>query len=166
MRPGPRARQSRGGRGGRHGCLFAVAHPERANALVLGNTQARWAAADDYPIGLTPSDIAQIVELVESTWGKNDLDACPLVFPSLAGDEPVLTSLSRLLRAAATPRMAGALYRYIYNELDVREALSLVQAPTLVLHNHRSDTERAISPITLTMPAWSRCPATTFFLRW
>ena len=37
--------------------LFAAAHPKRVNALVLGNTQARWAAADDYPIGMAPSDI-------------------------------------------------------------------------------------------------------------
>jgi class 3 adenylate cyclase len=121
--------------------LFAAAHPERVDALVLGNTQARWARAEDYPIGLSASDVDQIVEFVETTWGTPD--ALPLVFPSLAGDEPVMTSLARLLRAAATPRMAGALYRYIYDKLDVREALSLVQAPTLVLHNHISDTERA-----------------------
>ncbi len=121
--------------------LFAAAHPERVHALVLGNTQARWAEADDYPIGLSPTDIDLVVEFVESTWG--DPGALPLVFPSLAGDDPVNTSLARLCRAAATPKMAGALYRYIYNELDVREALSLVQAPTLVLQNRNTGIERA-----------------------
>src|SRR5215467_12269053 len=87
--------------------LFAAAHPKRVNALVLGNTQARWAAADDYPIGMAPSDIDTLVKLTESIWGKPD--RLPTLFPSLAGDEPVLRSLARLCRAAATPRMAGAL---------------------------------------------------------
>jgi class 3 adenylate cyclase len=121
--------------------LFAAAHPERVEALVLGNTQARWAEADDYPMGLPPAAIDQVIAFVESTWGNPD--PLPLVFPSLAGDEPVMASLARLLRAAATPKMAGALYRYIYDQLDVRRALSLVQAPTLVLHNQRSDADRA-----------------------
>jgi class 3 adenylate cyclase len=39
--------------------------------------------------------------------------------------------------------MAGALYRHIYSELDVRGVLALVQAPTLVLHNGYTDAERA-----------------------
>jgi class 3 adenylate cyclase len=117
--------------------LFAAAHPERVNALVLGNTQARWATADDYPIGLSPSEIDRVVEFLEATWGQPD--ALRLLFPSLAGDEPVMASLARLCRAAATPRMAGALYRYIFEELDVREALGLVQAPTLVLQNRIRD---------------------------
>ena len=117
--------------------LFAAAHPERVNALVLGNTQARWAVADDYPVGLSPSEIDGVVEFLEATWGKPD--ALRSVFPSLAADEPVMASLARLCRASATPRMAGALYRYILEELDVREALGLVQAPTLVLQNRNPD---------------------------
>jgi len=121
--------------------LFAAAHPKRVNALVLGNTQARWAAADDYPIGMAPSDIDTLVKLTESIWGKPD--RLPILFPSLVGDEPVLRELARLCRAAATPRMAGALYRHIYSELDVRGVLALVQAPTLVLHNAYTDAERA-----------------------
>jgi class 3 adenylate cyclase len=38
-------------------------------------------------------------------------------------------------RAALTPRAAGAMLRYLVETLDVREALPLVQAPTLVVHN-------------------------------
>jgi class 3 adenylate cyclase len=121
--------------------LFAAAHPERVNALVLGNTQARWAAAKDYPIGMAPSDIDTLVEFMESNWGKPD--RLPAAFPSLAGDEPVLRALARLCRAAATPRMAGALYRHICSEVDVRGVLPLLRAPTLVLHNSYTDAERA-----------------------
>ena len=37
-------------------------------------------------------------------------------------------------RAAATPRTAAAQYNYILRSLDVRQALPLIQVPTLVLH--------------------------------
>jgi len=120
--------------------LFAAAHPERVTALVLGNTQARCAIADDYPIGMDPDAIDTIVDLIAAGWGKDDFMA--LAFPGLTGDEPVLRSLARLCRAAATPRMAGALYRHIYTELDVRDMLGLIQAPTLVLHNESTDRQR------------------------
>jgi class 3 adenylate cyclase/pimeloyl-ACP methyl ester carboxylesterase len=121
--------------------LFAAAHPERVSALVLGNTQARWAAADDYSIGIDPSAIDGLVEYLESGWGKDELLA--VAFPGLAGDGPTMRSLTRLSRAAATPRLAGALYRHIYSDLDVRDVLALVQAPTLVLHNGSTDRDRA-----------------------
>jgi class 3 adenylate cyclase len=121
--------------------LFAAAYPERVSALVLGNTQARWAVADDYPIGMSATDIDAGVALVESMWGGAELLAA--VLPSLAGDELATRALAKLCRAAATPRMAAALYRYIYNELDVRAALPLVQAPTLVLYNHGTNADRA-----------------------
>jgi class 3 adenylate cyclase len=42
-----------------------------------------------------------------------------------------------MMRAAAPPHTAAAHYRYIYERLDVRPALPLIQAPTLVLHNTR-----------------------------
>jgi pimeloyl-ACP methyl ester carboxylesterase len=121
--------------------LFAAAHPQRVDALVLGNTQARIAWADDYPMGMGTSEIEAILQLFASGWG--DPRTLPVVFPSLAGDEPVLRSLARLCRAAASPRHATALYRYILTELDVRNVLPLVQAPTLVLHNSSVDTARA-----------------------
>ncbi len=121
--------------------LFAAAHPERVDALVLGNTQARTAWAEDYPIGMGVAEMETILQLVDANWG--DPAALAVTFPSLAGDELVLRSLARLCRAAATPRQAGALYRYILRELDVRKVLPLVQAPTLVLHNDWVDAARA-----------------------
>ena len=121
--------------------LFAAAHPERVRALVLGNTAARYAVADDYPIGMTPSHIEARAAATETRWGTPE--GIRAAFPSLAGDEPVLRSLARLARAAGTPRMAGALYRHVFSQLDVRNLLSLVQAPTLVLHNGGADAARA-----------------------
>jgi hypothetical protein len=40
-----------------------------------------------------------------------------------------------MFRAAATPRTAAAQFRYIFENLDVRDVLPLVRVPTLVVHN-------------------------------
>lgn len=121
--------------------LFAAAHPERVHALVLGNTQARFSWADDYPIGMKDAEVESILELIDSGWGKPE--SLAIAFPSLAADTPVLRSLARLCRAAATPHEARALYHYIFSEIDVRKVLPLVQAPTLVLHNDHADVARS-----------------------
>ena len=43
------------GEAGPTAILFAATHPERVRALVLANTTARYRAAEDYPIGLSPA---------------------------------------------------------------------------------------------------------------
>ncbi len=116
--------------------LFAATHPERVRALVLANTTARYRAAEDYPIGLSPDAIETRVAGLEAAWGTPEL--IRNLFPGLAGDDLVVRSLARLCRAAGTPRMAAAQYRQVFNHLDVRDVLSLVHAPTLVLHNFYS----------------------------
>ncbi len=113
--------------------LFAAAHPERVNRLILGNTSARTAAAEDYPIGMDAAEIDLMVDFIESTWGTPELIAASM--PSLADDRADLNALARLTRAAATPRAAAAQFRHIMQELDARQALSFITAPTLVLQN-------------------------------
>ena len=43
--------------GGPAAILFAASRPDRASALVLGNTTSRWRVADDYPEGI-PTEAA------------------------------------------------------------------------------------------------------------
>lgn len=114
--------------------LFAATHPDRVRSLILGNTTARHAEAPDYPIGLSGRDVDALIESLESGWGTTPWlrDA----FPGFAHDDAALRSLARLCRATATPRLATSVFRHIYSELDVRDYLALVQAPTLVLYNH------------------------------
>jgi pimeloyl-ACP methyl ester carboxylesterase len=113
------------------GMIFAATHPERTAALVLGNTAARYAQAEDYPEGATPEAVAQIVELFRATWGTEQLIA--MVFPSMASDPGFLRWRARFTRALATPRTAAAQYRYIFG-MDVRSVLATIAVPTLVLH--------------------------------
>jgi pimeloyl-ACP methyl ester carboxylesterase len=61
-----------------------------------------------------------------------------LASPGWAWNNELITSVARQLRASATPRTAAQLCGYLLHHLDVRPALGLVQAPTLVLHVRES----------------------------
>ena len=111
--------------------LYAAAHPERVDALVLCNTSARYLIADDYPIGVTPEALDFVVEFLRTHWGTAE-------FLSLAGGagsrDPVRRdALARLVRSSVTPRTAAAQYDYLLRNLDVRPVLPLLRVPTLVL---------------------------------
>jgi len=112
--------------------LFAATHPERVSSLVLLNTSARYLFADDYPIGVPPNVVDTFEDMVRAGWGTPGFARAAA--PSLANDIETLDLLAKRIRAAATPRTAAAQYNYILRSLDVRQALPLIQVPTLVLH--------------------------------
>jgi pimeloyl-ACP methyl ester carboxylesterase len=116
--------------------LFAALHPERVSALILFNTAARYLVADDYPAGASPEFIDAMVEGVNAAWGT--VGAVRAVNPGMSGDAEFLQHLARQFRAAATPRTAATQFDYIWRSLDVRQALPLIQVPTLVLHVRES----------------------------
>jgi class 3 adenylate cyclase len=123
--------------------LFAATHPGRVRALVLANTAARYAESPEYPLGLSQAEIELLVSNTTDGWGSTDawMDSLRSAFPRLALDESEIRALARLCRAAATPRLARTVFRYIYEQLDVRDALPLVQVPTLVIHNQAQHRE-------------------------
>jgi class 3 adenylate cyclase len=113
--------------------LFGAMHPERVSALILFNTAARWMPDQGYPIGLTPDDVEALLALFAQTLGTTELQA--LMAPSMANDPDYLALGAKITKSAATPRNALAQWSYILRHQDVRSALPLVQAPTLVLHS-------------------------------
>jgi class 3 adenylate cyclase len=115
--------------------LFTAMHPDMVTALILLNTSARYLEADDYPIGAPPEAADALVKLIATGYGTSDFTR--LINPSSADDTERIRLLSKLLRSSATPRSAAAQFNYILRS-DVRHALSLVQAPTLVLHVRES----------------------------
>jgi len=122
------------GEAGPMAMMFAASHPDRVSGLVLSNTSARYSIADDYPIGLTEAAVDMVATMVEANWGTPE--GVAVLLPGVAKQSPAdLAAVARISRAAATPRMAGAQFRHIFGELDAREALPLIAAPTLVLHN-------------------------------
>jgi class 3 adenylate cyclase len=69
--------------------------------------------------------------MVASTWGTPELTR--LTNPSLSGDDEYVRSFARMARSSATPRAAAAQYEYILRS-DVRQALPLIQAPTMIFN--------------------------------
>jgi len=111
--------------------LLAAIHPELVSALILFNTTARYQEADDYPIGASTDAVDALVETITAGWGTPELTR--LANPSMADDEDWVRITSKCIRASATPRTAAAQFNYILRN-DVRQALPLIQVPTLVLH--------------------------------
>jgi len=97
--------------------LFAGAHPGRVDSLILGNAQARFSWAPNYPIGLKEADVEEILRMVDLGWGK--AEGLGMVFPTLAADESVMHSLVRS-QPSLSPTAGLAGYRG-RNPITVRE---------------------------------------------
>ena len=108
--------------------LFAATYPERA-ALVLATATGRPAWAPDHPWGLTAAEREALVRLVETGWGTNQMYAA--VNPSIADDQDALEAYARFFRLVASPGVAAAVTRMLL-ELDIRDVLPAISAPTLV----------------------------------
>jgi len=112
--------------------MSAATHPDRIDSLVLVNGFARFSRADDYPAGVPPNAADAVLDQVSETWGNGRMSA--LLGPSVASAPGMTEWYGRLERFAASPGTALARMRAIL-ELDVREVLPLVTAPTLVIQN-------------------------------
>jgi class 3 adenylate cyclase/alpha-beta hydrolase superfamily lysophospholipase len=112
--------------------LFAATNPGRVSALVLFNSSSRYLIADDYPIGMRPETVDAFIDRVRTTWGTPEWVRTSN--PDMGSDAEFSLSLARMFRSAATPAAAAAQFDYILRSLDVREALPVLQVPTLVLH--------------------------------
>jgi class 3 adenylate cyclase len=112
--------------------MSAATHPDRIESLVLVNGFARFSRADDYPAGVPAAAANAVLDQVSETWGNGRMSA--LLGPSVASAPGMTEWYGRLERFAASPGTALARMRAIL-ELDVREVLPLVKAPTLVIQN-------------------------------
>jgi class 3 adenylate cyclase len=124
------------GHGVQMALMSAATHPDRVESLVLMNGFARFSRADDYPAGMPPQAAELLLKEIERTWGTGAM-AGPLG-PSVASRPGIQDWYGRVERFAATPGTAIAKMRAIL-DLDVREVLPLVNAPTLVIQS-RGDT--------------------------
>ena len=112
--------------------LFSAMHPEIVNALILHNTSARYLEADDYPIGVSPEGLDLLVAVIAEGWGTPDFSR--LAEPNVK-DEEHYRLASLLVRASTTPRTAAAMFDHLLRNMDVRQALPLIHAATLVLQS-------------------------------
>src|SRR5262245_29411401 len=115
--------------GGPMSILYAASYPERVQALIIYSSYARRVWAPDYPWGSRPEERARYAAQIEQDWAwEADMrHMCP------NADQELARWWGERCRAAVSPGAARALIEM--NALvDVRDTLSAVQAPTLVLH--------------------------------
>jgi class 3 adenylate cyclase len=121
-----------GAEGGPMCVLFAATFPERTSALVLGASYARRTWAPDYPWGLDAEAQQQILDGYEERWGRIGFGARSIA-PSLVDDERFQHWYAQAQRFSGTPASAKEWFR-ITMEIDVRDVLSAIRVPTLVIH--------------------------------
>jgi class 3 adenylate cyclase len=116
-------------------CVFAATYPERTRAVVLVGAAVTGARSPDTPWQFTAEDWQDEIDLVDSAWGTPELVKrfAEVVIPSHLDDEEVVRGYGRLLRHSLTHDAAVAAER-MYRDTDVRHVLSVIQAPTLVMH--------------------------------
>jgi class 3 adenylate cyclase len=123
-----------GSQGGPAAIMFAATRPERTQALILANTAARFAQADDYPWGLTREEMEAAADFVAEHWGT---EASTGLGNTRAADDPAFRRwLAKSGRMSCSARDMATYMRQDF-PTDVRQVLPSVQVPTLVLH--RSD---------------------------
>src|SRR5262249_2182275 len=111
--------------------LFAATHPHRVSALVIVEGAPRRSWAPDYPEGLSPEAFEAMRAHFQTNWGTG---RAMLRFSCDAPDEEkAAEALALLERSVGTPRSIARQLE-LYNTLDTRSALPLIEAPTLVVH--------------------------------
>ena len=118
------------------GFLFAAAHPERIDRLVLLNPSARLLRGDDYPQGFPAEPIERRLERSRSEalhW---------LAAPSLRGNPRFEQWYERCVHLSATPE-----HRYWRSRsnvaADFRSVLSAIRVPTLVIRRGGTEAQHA-----------------------
>jgi class 3 adenylate cyclase len=112
--------------------LFAATYPERTSALVLWGAMARSTWAEDYPWAPPKEALLEAdEELMSPFWGQGA--TIDVFSPSLAADPKAREFQARFERQAASPMRVHQLFE-MFVDTDVRDALPLIQVPTVVLH--------------------------------
>ena len=118
--------------GGPMSILFAATHPERTQALLLIGAEVKEETTEDWPWGdWTRDELEQALGEIGNRWGKGL--AAPLLFADDPDPEAMQRWLGRLQTSGMTPRDAEAFMRMAF-EIDVRDVVSSIHVPTLVVH--------------------------------
>jgi class 3 adenylate cyclase len=119
--------------GGPLACLFAATYPERTDKLVLQGSFACVLRAPGYEIGVDRADYERFCAGLAARWGTSETLTVPAFAPSRVGDEALLRWIARLERQSSTPSNQLAMMT-TNADIDVRQVLSIIRVPTLVVH--------------------------------
>ncbi len=119
--------------------LFAATYPERVSALVLQAGLPRFVWAPDYPFAPSVEEFDREVRRMLDAWGPGFFEEA-VAFMAPSYDEENRRAFAEYLRLSASPGAAAALER-MNRDIDVRQVLPAVRAPTLVLNLTGDDEE-------------------------
>jgi len=130
--------------GSRIALLFAATYPERTSALVCYDPTARGLWAPDYPLAPTEEDWRSELREIHDRWGDREYlaERVNRLAPSVADDEAFVDWFVWYMRRSASPAEAVSFHR-MSMEGDVRDVLSAVRSPTLLLHRTETREEAA-----------------------
>ncbi|MGH6763843.1 MAG: LuxR C-terminal-related transcriptional regulator [Phyllobacterium sp.] len=106
--------------------LFAATYPERTRALVLYGGYAHFHSSV-----LAPEPFETFLQKIDKQWGRGV--TLPHFAPGQIDNQRLSTWWARLERLSASPTSAIALAR-MNATIDVREILSGIRVPTIVIH--------------------------------
>jgi len=118
--------------GGAMCALFAATYPQRTLALIMNGAFGRRRWAPDYPWGINDAQFQVVLDDVLREWGTPY--GIESRIPSMANDARFRHWWARYMRMSASPMAAATLQR-MNGEIDVRQILSAIRIPTLVLHS-------------------------------
>jgi class 3 adenylate cyclase/pimeloyl-ACP methyl ester carboxylesterase len=119
------------GEGGQVAILCAAMYPNRVQGLVLSNAWPRAFQSDDYPFGMPSAAAEPYRQSILRRWGNVDDPWGIEIVPSRRDEPGWAGLLARVQQVSASPEVASAIE---LQSGDVRDVLSLVQAPTLVMY--------------------------------
>jgi class 3 adenylate cyclase len=119
--------------GGPISILFAGTHPERVRALILFGSYACGSLEDDgSPERAKWTELMSRLRDTIDHWGEGrSLD---WVAPSLSHSTLYRRAVGKMERAGMSPKMARMTLEAVLTQVDIRDILSGVHVPTLVLH--------------------------------
>ncbi|WP_353779700.1 alpha/beta fold hydrolase [Winogradskyella sp. 3972H.M.0a.05] len=117
--------------GGPLSIYLAASFPEMVNRLILVGSFPKWIKTSDYPYGKTRAQHDKIKAYIFKHWGEPI--GLNLMAPSIKDNTIAQEQWARFLRRSASPSNAKVLYE-MNIEIDVRNYLKDVVAPTLIMH--------------------------------
>ncbi len=117
--------------GGALAALMAAADPGRVRGIVTFSAYARVVQGPDYPYGVSREAIDALIRRLDEQWDPEAL--LSWILPSVMDDEARRSFWLRFLRQAITPGQFRVQVEQ-NAEGDIREVLSLIQAPALIIH--------------------------------
>ena len=105
--------------GGSMACLFAASYPQRVNSLLVWGAQARWIGSPDHPWGQTHEEHNQMIAMIQDDWPSFEYITGPGAGVGKDADPAYIESISRYMRAAASPSAVYA-YEQMNGQIDTR----------------------------------------------